>query len=173
MDTKERIELSKLIKQYDVEDTTQKIRELKHSKHIKHDVATLQELKKQYSRIRLSNHAQFRNIAERRCSFIYQHYTNIFNKLLKDELNLNILAKFLVVLERIENGFIDQHEASYEIGSLLKDLYIDSAIKNETNKNNTTKSSKKSDSQAKPVHNVSWSEFKTLASSSNTKPTNE
>lgn len=160
MDDNKRIELAKLIKQYDVEDTTQKIRTLKHSKLIKNDVTTLEQIKKQYSRIRLSNHAQFRNIAESRCGFIYKNYTNIFNKLLKDELNISILAKFLSVLEKIELGIIDQHEASYEIGNLLKDLYIDSAIKNENKYNSNSKDGK--NKERKVVNNISWCDFKKI-----------
>ena len=48
MDTKERLELSKLIKEYDAEDNTQKIRSLKHSKLIHHDVGTILNLRRKY-----------------------------------------------------------------------------------------------------------------------------
>lgn len=157
MDTKDRLELTKLIKQYDVEDTTTKIRKLKHSNLIRQDILTLENLKKQYSRIRASTPQQFRQIAEKRCAFLYEKYTNIFNKVLKDELNLQILARFLVTLEKIEMGVLDQHEGSFEIGSLLKELYIDSAIKGE---NNFQEIHNKKQKEKKPTHNISWKQFK-------------
>ena len=64
-----------------------------------------------------------------RCNFLFTRYTDIFNKVKKDELDLSILNTFLNVLEEIETGKLDQHEASYKVGSILKQLYIDSALK--------------------------------------------
>ena len=40
---------------------------------------------------------------------------------------------FLSVLEKIEDGSIDQHEGSYLVGTILKKMYIDSALKHEEN----------------------------------------
>lgn len=165
MNSQERLELSKLIKEYNVEDTTSKIRELKHSKYIKNDIISLENLKTQYSRLRLTKKEQFRSMAENRCSFLYNKYTNIFNKLYNDELNLEIMGKFIDVLERIENGEIDQHEGSYMVGTLLKDLFIDSALKHENkfnnNKNQNSKKSKKS-KYKKAINNISWNDFKKM-----------
>ena len=64
---------------------------------------------------------------EKKCNFLYT-YTNIFNKLVKDELDLTILNKFLVILHRIEEGEMNQHEGSV-MGSNIKELSIDSALK--------------------------------------------
>jgi hypothetical protein len=47
----------------------------------------------------------------------------------KSEIDLKILYQFLEVLEKIENGKMDQHEGSFEVGTLLKKLYVDSALK--------------------------------------------
>ena len=33
------------------------------------------------------------------------------------------------ILRRIEDGELDQHEGSFAVGTLLKELYIDSALK--------------------------------------------
>ena len=88
-----------------------------------------------------------------RCSFLYANYTNIFNRNLKGELNLQILDKFLQVLEKIEKGLIDQHEGSVEIGKLLKELYIDSALRQE-------KKQEKQKKYNKPVKNISWKDYK-------------
>jgi len=52
----------------------------------------------------------------------------IFNKIKKDELNLQILYQLLDVLKQIEDGKLDQHTGAFEVGKLLKTMYIDSAL---------------------------------------------
>ena len=66
---------------------------------------------------------------------------------------MQILDKFLEILKQIEDGDIDQHEGSYIVGSLLKELYIDSALRQD-------KGGKKSTKIRKPKNNVSWKEWK-------------
>lgn len=153
MNPDERIQLERLLREYDVEDTTQKIRRLKHSRKIREDVKLMEGLKRQYSRLSQTNRKQFDEIMRNRCSFLYANYTNIFNRNLKGELNLQILDKFLQVLEKIEKGLIDQHEGSVEIGKLLKELYIDSALRQE-------KKQEKQKKYNKPVKNISWKDYK-------------
>ena len=58
-----------------------------------------------------------------KCSFLYSNYPNIYNKLLKDEIDIKTLYTFLDELAKIENGEQNQHEASYNIGLCLN-LYI-------------------------------------------------
>ena len=128
MDNQTRLNLNRMIKEYNPEETTEKIRSLKHSKLIADDVEKMVVFRKKYQRLSKTNKEQYKQMARTYCGFLYNNYTNIFNRLLKDELNLQILANFLSVLKRIEDGDIDQHEGSYEIGSLLKKLYIDSAL---------------------------------------------
>ena len=61
--------------------------------------------------------------------FLYNSYTNLFNRVIKDELDLEIMTKLLIVLKMIENGKINQHEGSVMVGKVLKELYVDSALK--------------------------------------------
>jgi hypothetical protein len=75
---------------------------------------------------------EFKELCRNKCSFLYNNYTNIFNKLINDELDLQILSQFLQVLYAIEESHIDQQEGSVIIGKLLKELYIDSALKHST-----------------------------------------
>jgi hypothetical protein len=56
--------------------------------------------------------------------------------MLKGQIDFGILDKFLDCLESIENGSKDQHEASYEIGTLLKSMYIDPKIYEEPDRRN-------------------------------------
>jgi hypothetical protein len=95
-------------------------------------------------------------------NFLFTYYTDIFNKVRKDEIDIGILNKFIDVLRRIEDEELDQHEGSFLVGTLLKELYVDSAIKkadklNELYANDNTKLEPK-----KPEVKVSWSQWKKM-----------
>ena len=156
MNKTESIDLKNLVKEYKYESTTDKIRELKHSKRIREDITKMIELKMKYKRLKGKN---LRNMVEKHCSFLYKNYTNIFNKIYKDNIDLNLFNKFLLVLEKIEEGECDQHQASVEVGKVLKEIYIDSAIR-EGNK--LDKKNKKKPVKTRTAKKVSWSEFKKM-----------
>ena len=118
----------------------------------------MENLKKQYVRMRATDPKRFEKLALSRCKFLFTNYTNIFNRLFKDELNLVILSKFIDTLKLIENGTLDQHEASVKIGEVLKELYIDSALQREKKIDASIKDSKPK--HKKPVNNVSWDSYK-------------
>ena len=93
-----------------------------------------------------------------KCQFLFNNYTDIFNKVKKDEIDLNILVRLLNVLHSIEEGQVDQHEGSFEVGKLLKQIYIDSALK-KADKLDEKYSDKKGE-QKKPEEKISWKQFK-------------
>ena len=64
-------------------------------------------------------------MAKKKAPLLFGNYSNIFKKLLNNEIDLNILERFLVILKKIEENEIDQHEGSYMVGSLLKQIFID------------------------------------------------
>jgi hypothetical protein len=74
---------------------------------------------------------------------------------LKNELNLDTLFNFIQILEKIENGEMDQHEGSYMVGEILKKLYIDSALKRDEKRDKYNKKIPK-----KPIKKISWGDFK-------------
>jgi hypothetical protein len=156
MNKTESIDLKNLVKEYKYESTTDKIRELKHSKRIREDITKMIELKKKYNRLNVKN---LRNMVEKQCSFLYKNYTNIFNKIYKDNIDLNLFHKFLLVLEKIEEGECDQHQASVEVGKVLKEIYIDSAMR-EGNK--LDKKNKKKPVKTRKAKSISWNEFKKM-----------
>jgi hypothetical protein len=129
MNSLDRIQLEKMIQANDAVDNTDQIRELKHSTLIHQDVGTLLNLKREYARLAKTNPDQFDMMCVNRCSFLFNNYTDIFNKVKKDEIDLSILGRLLGVLKLIEEGKVGQHEASVEVGKLLKQIYIDSALK--------------------------------------------
>jgi len=156
MNKTESIDLKNLVKEYKYESTTEKIRELKHSKKIREDITKMIELKKKYTRI---NGKNLRKIVEKQCYFLYKNYTNIFNKIYKDNIDLNLFNKFLLILEKIEEGECDQHQASVEVGKILKEIYIDSAMR-EGDK--LDKKNKKKPVKTRVAKKVSWNEFKKM-----------
>jgi len=127
MDDNARLKLQNMIKANNVEDQTSLIRDLKHSEVLRKNVNSLIELKKKYNND--IENTEFKTECMSDCVFLFMYYTDIYNKIRKDEIDLKILFKFLDVLKEIEEGTLDQHEGSFKIGTLLKELYIDSALK--------------------------------------------
>ena len=74
---------------------------------------------------------------------------------MKDEIDINILNQFVDRLKDIEDNKLTQHEASFEIGKLLKKIYIDSALKHA----NKLEGEKKIASLT--PKKISWRQFKT------------
>ena len=77
---------------------------------------------------------------------------------MKDEINVNILYKFIDKLREIEDGITDQHTASVDIGKILKEMYIDSALRREKKYDENSKKGKPKERKA--VKNISWQKFK-------------
>lgn len=95
------------------------------------------------------------------CTFLFTYYTDIYNKVRKDEIDLQILFQFLDVLKKIEDGDLDQHEGAYEVGMLLKKLYVDSALR-KADKINSQYEEK--EEPVKQAVNISWKQFKQINS---------
>jgi hypothetical protein len=151
MDDNQRLQLQKMIAANNVEDNTQTIRKLKHSILLRDDINRLILLKQKHD-----NLDELHMEAMNECHFLFTYYTDIYNKIRKDEIDLKILFQALDVLKNIEDGKIDQHEGAFEFGNLLKKIYVDSALKKAEKLN-----AEKEESEYKgPQVNISWSEFK-------------
>jgi hypothetical protein len=155
MDQTDRLNLKKMIQTNEVEDCTNQIRSKKHSQYIKKDVLHLLHLKKEYGHL---DYEKFDEMVVSQCNFIFTNYTDIFNKVKKDEINLDTLFEFLNILKAIEDGKLDQHEGAFEVGKILKKMYIDSAIMKSEKLDKET-----GNMVVKPVavaKNISWQQFK-------------
>ena len=160
MNTSEKLNLKNLVREYKHESTTDKIRELKHSKKIREDIKKMLDLKKKYNRLEEKTRKE---IIEKQCNFLYSNYTNIFHKVYNESIDLNLLNSFLNILKTIEDGKRDQHEASVQVGKILKQIYIDSAVREANMKDK--KYNKKKKVSLKKTKNISWKEYKILNSS--------
>jgi hypothetical protein len=119
MNPEQRLQLNELVRANNSVDNTALIRKLKHSDQILEDVKKIVEIKG------TRGWKETESECSVACPFLYTNYTTLFNRLLRDRLDLNILYTFLGVLKEIEDGKVDQHDASFKIGTLLKELYID------------------------------------------------
>jgi hypothetical protein len=143
MNPEQRLKLNELVRANNSVDNTSLIRELKHSSLIWEDVKKIILLKKE------KEWKEVESDCIRDANFLFTNYTMIFNRLLQDRLDVSILYTFLEVLKEIENGILDQHEASFKIGTLLKQMYIDPRL--EPNEPTYTKG-----------QSISWQEFKKI-----------
>ena len=145
MDDTQRLKLHELIRENDVKDNTENIRHLKHSELIRADVKKIQLLIGQigYGDFKLLDQACLPH-----CNFLFTNYTHIYNRLLKNQIDYAILYRFLDCLKSVEYGKQTQHEASYEIGLLLKKLYIDPKIQDQE------------ETKRRESKQISWLEYK-------------
>ncbi len=155
MDDKQRLQLQNMIKANNVEDQTNFIRNLKHSQIIRNEVNTMIMIKGKFR----GDDAKIQEECVNECNFLFTYYTDIYNKVRKDEIDIGILNKFLDVLKRIEDGELDQHEGSFLVGSILKELYVDSALR-KADKLNADEEPKPE--PKKPENNVSYKQFKRM-----------
>ena len=154
MDDNQRLQLQNMIKANNVDDQTELIRNLKHSTILRTEVNTMVMIKSKYKDDTDKIHFECMN----ECNFLFSYYTDIYNKIRKDEIDIQILNNFIDVLKQIEDGVLDQHEGSFKVGTLLKELYIDSALKkaDKLNENEVAPAEPK-----KPTVNMSWKQYKT------------
>lgn len=161
MDDSERLKLKEMIKANNTEDFTEKIRTLKHSALIRTDVQAYIELCRKYPKSQKDRF--FQESCNKKCAFMMKNYTDIYIKMIKNELNLEILNSFLNLLKEIEDGNLDQHEASFKVGKVLKELYIDTALRKgaklDAAEERRKEKANKGKSQKKPK-NISYADYK-------------
>lgn len=131
LNSQERLDLKKLIKHQagDYEDNTDGIRKLKHSSLIQMDLVKMETIKRENKTQTLIDSESVLQKCKDECPFLYNSYTDIFNRLWKDELDLYIMGQALFTLKQIEDGTIDQQEGSVLMGKLFYQLFVDSALK--------------------------------------------
>ena len=161
MNPQEKIDLKKLIGNMDdYEDNTAGIREMKHSSAIREDIRKMEELKRT-KRGGMTEQA-FSELCESECIFLFYKYTDIYKRLLRDEIDLRIMGKALDVLKKIEDGLIDQQEGSVIVGKLFHEIYVDSALRRSDNLDKAAAASEET-SGTNPKNEgkiITWKEFR-------------
>jgi len=157
MDENQRLQLQNMIKTNNVEDQTELIRNLKHSQILRTNVNSMIMIKAKYR----GDDEKITQECINECGFLFTYYTDIFNKIKKDEIDIGILNKFIDVLRRIEDGELDQHEGSFLVGTLLKELYVDSALKKGNKLDEIYEKDQKPEPK-KAEFKISWKQFKMI-----------
>ena len=159
MNQNQRLQLQSLINEHNVSDQTETIRQIKHSEPLRKEITLLMKIKDECDTI-----DEVKNKGMNECRLLYNYYTDIFNRIVKDELNVNMMHQFLDILKKIEDNKLDQHEASFQIGTILKEMYIDSAVTRENKMKEKVKEEKKVKSKSSNTKNISWSQYKSMRS---------
>jgi hypothetical protein len=165
LNTQQKLDLANMIKANETEDCTEEIRSKKQSVLIRNDVKQMVYLKQKYARLASSNPNEFDAMCVKQCNFLFNNYTDLYNKIKNDNLDLRILERFLDILKKIEDGELNQHEGSYLVGKHLKEMYIDSAIK--TKEKNEAKDRRKKVQKKPPgvgEKRISYKDFKLMNS---------
>ena len=156
MDDNQRLQLQNMIKVNNVEDQTDLIRNLKHSQVLRNEIKNMIMIKAKYR----GDDEKIAQECMNESNFLFKYYTEIFNKVKKDEIDINLLYKFLDILKQIEEGELDQHEGSFQVGTILKDIYVDSALK-KADKLNAENETEKVEPKKANV-DISWKQFKKM-----------
>jgi len=153
MDANQKLQLQDMIQANGTQDQTELIRNLKHSRILRAEVDNLLLIRAKY---RNESDEFINNESMNECNFLFTYYTDIYNKVRKDEIDLGILNRFFDMLEQVENGSLNQHEASFQVGTILKELYVDSALK----KAEKLDALSEKPVYKAPINNMSWSDYK-------------
>lgn len=159
MTISENLPLKSLLDQSNYVNHTETIRRLKHSILIRDDIRKLDSFKKKNALLWESNQQQYLESCVEECPFLYNNYMDIFHKMIKDELDMTLMHKLLVILKLIEDGAVDQYDGSVMVGKVLKEIYIDSAVRRGDNLDKVYEAEK-------PVliegEQISWKQYKNM-----------
>ena len=158
MDPTQRMQLDRMIRESEAGDNTNLIRERRHSAQIRRDVVVIENLLAQEPPL---SDEQVDDQASRRCGFLFANYTDIYNRLRKRQLDSGLLHKFINALQDVEEGREDQHSASFQVGKILKEIYVDSALKRQAaiDQKNSDDAEPQREAEA-----ITWRQFKLMDS---------
>ena len=156
MNETQKLQLQGMIAANNSEDQTELIRKLKHSIVLRNETNTLLYLKSKHF---IKDVEKLHLEAMHECSFLFTYYTDIYNKIRKDELDISLFHQFLDVLKEVEDGKLDQHEGSFKVGTILKEIYVDSALKRAEKQDALNNLNDSNNALKKPL-NIDWNTFK-------------
>jgi hypothetical protein len=160
MNSEEKLNLKKMLAQsQDFVDHTEDIRRLKHSGLLLDGMRDIEKLKRAKPDLRTNSPDEFVELCKTVAPVMYKLYTDLFHKLVNDELNLVIMVKLIRVLELIEQGQLDQNEGSVVVGKILKELYVDSAIRLGDKLDKANETANAATSQLPEPKNITWKQW--------------
>ena len=81
-------------------------------------------LRKRYANLRESAPDEYLNVFQRECRYIYTKFPDVFDRVVKNDMNLDVFEKIVMILKMIEDGKVNQSEASALVGKLSQKLFF-------------------------------------------------
>lgn len=119
----DRYQLSKMSNEF--VDKTEEIRASKNSSKLRENIIHLLRIKQENPGL---SKKDLEPLILTECHFLFYEYMELYNLLLKEDMDPTILFQLLDVLKDIEDGKCDQTEGSVRVGTLLKEIYIDQKL---------------------------------------------
>lgn len=155
----ERLDLKRILSNSsDYQNTTELIRHVKHSSKIQKEVMDLVAWMDAQPETTDFEDSNVELEAQTAVPCLYGLYPDIFKKVLHREIDFKILDRLIQILRGIEEGSVDQHEGSVLVGNVLKEMYLDSAVRHGANLDKKYKNDKKPDPL--PEKPISWKAYR-------------
>jgi len=110
-------------------DNTDYVRKEQYSRKLEVSLALIEKLKIDHGELRRNHPEQFMELCQLKCHFLYNKFTSIFHKLVKDEIDIHLFKKVIYVMRMIEDKKINYGEGSILVGKLISDMFINSGNK--------------------------------------------
>ena len=137
------------------QDNTDYLRQVKRSATIRDEVLKMERMKRTYTGDKGGE--EFAELCKHECNYLFTHNPLIFNKMLKDVLDLKLLFVALDTLRKIEEGLINQEQGSVLMGKQFADMYLDSS-----RREGDALDAAHADDRPEPVEGkaISWKQYK-------------
>jgi Iap family predicted aminopeptidase len=150
MNEQQRLQLSELMKTNNTIDNTELIRKLCHSSKIRKCAHKIETIIKNNPTADIKT---LDSLCIEEAHFLFMNYTSIYNKLIRNHIDISVFYFFLDKLREIEDEKLTQQEAAYDIGMLLKKMYVDPRLKD---------AEEQKEPDYKKGKELSWIEFKIM-----------
>jgi hypothetical protein len=84
----------------------------------------MSELRQKYEVLKESDPEKYITIFRNECNYLYTKFPGIFEKVVSQNMNLEIFEQIVLILKMIEDDKIDQAEGSGLVGKLSQDLFF-------------------------------------------------
>ena len=143
--------------QTDYVDNTDDIRERKASEKLLIEIRNFEVFEQKNKELKKDNFVEYVEKCKKICPYLNVHFNGIFNYLLKENINYDIMAQFLYVLKMIEDGKMTQQDGSGAIGKILGQIYLDPAVQT---KNAISSSPSNEEHESPPALEIGWKSYK-------------
>tara|TARA_Y100000768_G_C23793726_1_gene593822 strand:- start:174 stop:674 length:501 start_codon:yes stop_codon:yes gene_type:complete len=123
---KEKNLLDDIIKEHKIEDNTSYVVNNKKASIIRKEFYALLKIKQVHGH-------EKKNLSKIQAPYLYKNYKAIFDKIIKEDFNVELFKDLIDILEKIENKRIDLNEGSFIFGKKLKNIFVDKCIYNNSN----------------------------------------